>query len=178
MAISKKTRFEVFKRDAFQCQYCGKKTPSTTLEVDHIHPKSKGGKDCIDNLITSCFDCNRGKGARNLTVIPENLVEKTKRMNEAQSQYRAYKKALKAKADSELEDINLVVETFETYFNNSTLREDFMHGSVKNFIYKLGVYEVKEAMKIACAKIPCPDNALSYFCGICWNKIRNKEGQL
>ena len=59
--IGKKTRFEVFKRDKFTCQYCGRKAPDITLELDHIKPHSNGGTDNILNLITSCFECNRGK---------------------------------------------------------------------------------------------------------------------
>lgn len=66
-SISKKTRFEVFKRDLFTCQYCGSKAPDSILEIDHIKPISKGGSDDILNLITSCFDCNRGKGKRELS---------------------------------------------------------------------------------------------------------------
>jgi len=66
MALSKKLRFEVFKRDSFTCQYCGRKAPDIILEVDHIQPVAKDGKDTITNLITSCFECNRGKGDRTL----------------------------------------------------------------------------------------------------------------
>ena len=65
--ISKKIRFEVFKRDSFSCQYCGKKAPETILEIDHIKPVSKGGKNEIINLLTSCFDCNRGKSNNELS---------------------------------------------------------------------------------------------------------------
>lgn len=60
-SISKKLRFEIFKRDSFKCQYCGNSAPNVVLEIDHIDPVSKGGKNDILNLITSCFDCNRGK---------------------------------------------------------------------------------------------------------------------
>lgn len=65
-AISKKLRFEVFKRDGFTCQYCGKKAPDVVLHVDHVAPVAKGGKNDILNLITSCSDCNLGKGPREL----------------------------------------------------------------------------------------------------------------
>ena len=41
--ISKKTRFEIFKRDSFTCQYCGRKAPDVLLVIDHIEPVSKGG---------------------------------------------------------------------------------------------------------------------------------------
>lgn len=60
-AISKRVRFEVFKRDSFTCQYCGRKSPEVILHVDHIEPVSKGGDNGIINLITSCEPCNLGK---------------------------------------------------------------------------------------------------------------------
>jgi hypothetical protein len=65
--ISKKLRFEIFKRDSFTCQYCGKKAPDVILQCDHIKPVAGGGASDILNLLTSCIDCNSGKGARSLT---------------------------------------------------------------------------------------------------------------
>lgn len=66
-SISKKVRFEVFKRDSFTCQYCGKSSPDVILNVDHIKPVSKGGDNSILNLVTACFDCNSGKSDRELS---------------------------------------------------------------------------------------------------------------
>ncbi|MGL6121273.1 MAG: HNH endonuclease [Fusobacteriaceae bacterium] len=66
-AISKKMKFDVLKRDNFTCQYCGKQAPKVVLELDHINPVVNGGKNTMLNLITSCFDCNRGKGKRLLS---------------------------------------------------------------------------------------------------------------
>ena len=59
-----KLRFEILTRDNFTCQYCGRtpKEDKVKLAVDHIIPKSKGGTDKKSNLITSCKDCNAGKG--------------------------------------------------------------------------------------------------------------------
>jgi len=56
-------RFEIFKRDNFVCQYCGRnvKDDKIKLNVDHIHPRKLGGKNNKENLITSCEDCNLGK---------------------------------------------------------------------------------------------------------------------
>lgn len=64
--LSKKIRFEVFKRDSFTCQYCGGKAPDVILHVDHIKPVAEGGSGEIVNLVTACFDCNSGKGKREL----------------------------------------------------------------------------------------------------------------
>lgn len=61
--VTPKIRFEVLKRDNFTCQYCGAHGEGVVLEVDHIIPISKGGTSDIGNLITACFDCNRGKGS-------------------------------------------------------------------------------------------------------------------
>ena len=52
MSISTKQRFAILKRDAFTCQYCGRSAPTVELQVDHIHPVSKGGEDIDENLRT------------------------------------------------------------------------------------------------------------------------------
>ena len=65
--LSKKVRFEVFKRDSFTCQYCGRSAPEAILEADHIKPVSKDGDNDITNLITSCRACNAGKSDRELS---------------------------------------------------------------------------------------------------------------
>ncbi len=69
MSVSKSVRFEIFARDAFTCQYCGRRPPEVVLEVDHIHPRAKGGGDEVINLITSCWDCNRGKSAKIISDV-------------------------------------------------------------------------------------------------------------
>ncbi len=51
----------IFKRDNYTCAYCGR---FRDLTVDHIHPKSKGGKDSWENLISACKKCNSSKGDR------------------------------------------------------------------------------------------------------------------
>lgn len=66
-AISKKLRFEIFKRDSFSCRYCGRQAPAVILQVDHINPVAKGGDNNPLNLATSCFDCNSGKSDRILS---------------------------------------------------------------------------------------------------------------
>jgi 5-methylcytosine-specific restriction endonuclease McrA len=55
------TRFNVFLRDKFSCQYCGSKNE---LTFDHLLPRSKGGKTDWDNVVTACSNCNVKKGGR------------------------------------------------------------------------------------------------------------------
>lgn len=55
------SRRNVMRRDDFKCQYCGKRSE---LTIDHVIPKSRGGKDTWENLITACDKCNVKKGSR------------------------------------------------------------------------------------------------------------------
>lgn len=75
--LSQKIRFEVFKRDSFKCQYCGKSAPEVILHVDHIIPVSKGGTNDLMNLLTSCQERNWGKSDRTLNDRTE--IEKQKK---------------------------------------------------------------------------------------------------
>lgn len=63
MSVSKALRFQILRRDGHMCHYCGGRPPGVTLVVDHVLPVTLGGADSADNLITSCADCNAGKGA-------------------------------------------------------------------------------------------------------------------
>ena len=63
MAVSKRTRFEVLRRDNHACRYCGRTAPEVKLTLDHVLPVSLGGTDDPDNLVAACHDCNSGKAS-------------------------------------------------------------------------------------------------------------------
>ena len=65
-AIPQGIRFDVFRRDNFTCVYCGAKSPDVTLECDHKIAVANGGTDDMENLVTACWDCNRGKGTKSV----------------------------------------------------------------------------------------------------------------
>lgn len=56
------TRRNLMFRDAHQCQYCGKRPPLRDLNIDHVIPRSRGGADTWENLVTACRICNLKKG--------------------------------------------------------------------------------------------------------------------
>lgn len=65
--ISAKLRFSILRRDGFKCLYCGKsQADGATLHVDHKVSKNDGGSDQPENLVTSCQECNLGKGKDSL----------------------------------------------------------------------------------------------------------------
>ncbi len=73
-------RFEIFKRDNFTCQYCGKnvKDDGKRIHCDHIVPLSKNGKNIKSNLITSCKECNLGKSDVLLEERKQNKMKYSK----------------------------------------------------------------------------------------------------
>jgi|ERR1019366_8826603 hypothetical protein len=76
--MSKRLRFEIFKRDSFTCQYCGRSAPGVPICVDHIEAVVAGGSDDPSNLLTACVDCNAGKS--DVPVSKDTLAELTERM--------------------------------------------------------------------------------------------------
>lgn len=56
------TRFNVFLRDEWTCQYCGDHFKTPDLTFDHVVPKSRGGKTSWTNIVTACRSCNTKKG--------------------------------------------------------------------------------------------------------------------
>lgn len=70
ISIKNTLRFDILKRDGYKCRICGRGAEDgVKLEVDHIQPKSNGGKDFADNLWTLCFNCNRGKSIKPLIEV-------------------------------------------------------------------------------------------------------------
>lgn len=68
----KLSKQEIFRRDNFTCQYCGRK--SKTLTIDHIIPKHLNGTHSWDNLTTACPSCNHRKGGRTIRQANMNLL--------------------------------------------------------------------------------------------------------
>jgi 5-methylcytosine-specific restriction endonuclease McrA len=58
------TRWNIYQRDNYQCQYCAEHHKAEDLTFDHVVPASQGGTRHWDNIATACYPCNRRKGAR------------------------------------------------------------------------------------------------------------------
>ena len=175
MSITKKLRFEVFKRDGFRCAYCGKSPPDVLLEVDHIKPKSKKGKDDINNLLTACFDCNRGKSNIEIDKAPQQLVDNLEVLKQKEEQFAEYHKYTQRIERRINKYIKAVDEAYTENFPDYQLNTKFKRGTVKKFVKLLEPSDVVDSMHLACSKINDADNAIRYFCGICWNKIRGTK---
>lgn len=179
-AISKKKRFEVFKRDNFTCQYCGRSAPEVILEIDHINPVKNGGDNNVMNLITSCFDCNRGKGKRKLSDNSELKLqmEQLKEINTKKEQLEMLVKWKEELENFEDEQVNKI--------ENLLLREtgyDFSEYGKKNckkHLKEFGFDEVYESAKISINQYFDPtdiENSTNKVFNYIWKICRNRQFQ-
>jgi hypothetical protein len=109
--LSARTRFEVFKRDEFQCRYCGRRSPEVILEVDHVVPVCEGGDDDPINLVTACWECNSGKSGNPLAAVitAEDPHDRAILIIERERQLREYNHVLEqARLRKEAEGQELV----------------------------------------------------------------------
>lgn len=95
-------RRNIYARDGNRCQYCGKKHSTSELSLDHVVPRSQGGRSTWDNIVCACLKCNIRKGGRtpaeaNMTLI--TLPKRPKRnpvitMKLADGRYHSWKQFL------------------------------------------------------------------------------------
>lgn len=173
--IPKKIRFEVFKRDRFTCQYCGRTAPDVILQVDHIKPVAKGGTNDIINLITSCRDCNLGKGARELhddTEIQKQRkqLEEIAEKKEQLEMLIEWRESLK---EFEQLQVDAVLKVIQSYTGKK--RNRFATARIRNLLKQYSIEEIIDAAEISFSRYyegdePTYDLALNKIGGICYNK--------
>lgn len=177
MAISKRLRYEILRRDNHACRYCGASAPDAELTVDHVIPVALGGTDDPSNLVTACVPCNTGKSASSPDApIVDDVAADALRWAAAMQQ--AAEMAGMARRD-QLEAEDRIHEAWDAWRYGSKshplslpLPADWRQ-SVDQFLKAgLTVELLTECIDIAgsAARIP-PDHAWRYMCGIAWKKV-------
>lgn len=181
--VSPRTRFEIFKRDKFTCQYCGKKPPTVILHADHILPVSKGGTSERTNLITACDTCNLGKSNVLLESVIEPIQKRLQEDIERAEQVAQYNKWLKKLRKSKEVDFRMISDAIMEACGEApgTKTVSGPHAnSIRMFIDRLPAEEVLRAVQIADSRKPFNKNSsytsFKYFCGVCWSMVREFEG--
>ena len=169
------TRFEVFKRDKFTCRYCGKKSPEAILEIDHIVPLAAGGWSELENLVTACYECNRGKGAKFLSEVPagESLHERTVLLAEQELQIAEYNHWRHQRREREDKEI-------AAFFQAWPYRDRWVKVSDVRLVFRtLGTDEVYDVLEYVTEHVvkreskSIDETAWIMFVAICWRRIKN-----
>ena len=175
--LSKSVRFEVFKRDSFKCQYCGKSAPDVVLEVDHIIPVSKGGDNDISNLITACFDCNRGKRDKKLTDKQSAKLQKEEldKLNARREQIEMIAEWRKELLNLTNDAIDKIIEIVNEEYCLDIHLTDYGRKNFSKRIKKYGFQETLESTLIAFERYNDIETALSKINGILYNRKIDRE---
>ncbi len=172
MAVSKRLRFEILRRDNHTCRYCGRSAPEVKLTIDHVVPETLGGGDDPTNLVTACADCNGGKSSvpadAPLVADVANDALRWARAMEQVAEIRAAERVQRMEVKFWFMDVwnewtNWKDETFET--------PDGALDSIIRFLDAgLDPDEIADLVRVA-MRSQSPDK-WRYFCGCCWRRIR------
>ena len=177
MAVSKRLRFEVLKRDNNTCRYCGGRAPDVVLTIDHVVPVTLGGGDEPGNLVAACKDCNAGKSsvpadapliagvaedalrmAKALEIVAEQRAAERK---EAEAIYRKFKREWRSWYTTDWRGDKHYVE----------LPGDWQR-SIDQFL-DAGLVLDDLLKMVGVALGGTNRGGWKYFCGCCWNLVRD-----
>ena len=176
MAVSKRTRFEVLRRDNHQCRYCGLSADKAPLTIDHVVPVALGGADDPGNLVAACRDCNSGKSssapdATHVAQVSEDAV----RWSLARAEAARRHVEISQKARKEFLDI----------WNNWTIGGSHVplppdwFATVDNWASEqVQLQMIRDAVAIAMAAGHIPEQSIfSYMLGVMRNKLVDLDEQ-
>lgn len=179
MAVGKRLRYEVLRRDNHACRYCGATAPGAELTIDHVVPTALGGTDEPSNLVAACRDCNAGKSASSPDApLVDQVREDVLRWREAM--------ALAAQVDhlewDERDERRLdfhdawVSWTYESGGRRVPLDLPVdWPASIDRFVAAgLTGRDLREAIDQAMRR-PYLRDVFKYFCGICWGLISQRQ---
>lgn len=178
MAVSKRLRFEILRRDDHTCQYCGERAPDVTLHVDHVVPVALGGTDDPGNLVAACKDCNSGK-----TSVPADapLVQK---VNAHAAAYALTLTDKMTRSRAKLQRDDEYIETFLDHWRHWVRSDTQEHwplpSDYKESLRKwasMGVPSelIEYAVEIAMNKRGLDGERYSYMAGVIWRTLDGQD---
>lgn len=167
------------RRDGFTCRYCGMKAADSELHVDHVLPEALGGGDEPGNLVTACVDCNQGKAS---TSPDQAIVEAV--ADDDLEWARALEKAAEIRQGDRAAR-NAYIDAFDQKWlswhagdpDNKIPRPRDWRQSIENF-YNAGLPEAEliHLVDVAMNAGRVYNNkTFRYFCGCCWNAIKDLQ---
>ena len=175
MAVSKRTRFEVLRRDTHPCRYC--RSTDNPLTVDHVTPVSLGGSDDPSNLVAACRDCNYGKASSAPDAEPiAKLTDEQIRYERARASVMArHEEAARAKH----EDHERFLDAWLSALPNSELPDDWRSGVTTWMGRGLSVHRLIEAVHLTAGRKHVPTWAkYAYMAKIAWNWVTELEEEI
>ena len=183
--MSKRTRYEVLRRDNFTCRYCGGSAPEVRLTVDHVIPRSLNGSNDPSNLIAACADCNAGKSSSQPdAALIDDVAQKALEWSAA-----IRRAALRMHSDATVR--NEITKQFQQDWNCHVFEHphletlvaplpDGWRASIIRFLIEM---ELPDVILDECVTISMEntrvsiDDKFKYMCGVAWKKIEQIQNE-
>lgn len=196
MAVSKRLRYEVLRRDNHTCRYCGGVAPDVKMTVDHVTPVSLGGSDDPANLVAACADCNAGKSSSPPTSnVVADVAQSTLRWAQAmqvaadrEAETLAKDTAVRAELAEEVECRWTSMWLDDPSANDTSTRYrhpgrryaprpvDWVESIERMIAAGLAIDDIHRAIHKAMHKSNLAwDEVWRYFCGIAWSTLRERQ---
>jgi hypothetical protein len=172
VAVSKRTRYEVLRRDNFTCRYCGGSAPDVKLTVDHVVPITLGGSDEPNNLVAACADCNAGKSSTTPdAALVDDVAADAERWSRAIRRVAEQRTAEAAAAETRLAPFR---DAWLEWDHTGSLLPMDWKPTVEGWLKSgLTIEEAIDAMDIAVGNRSVRhDGVFPYTCGVVRNKLR------
>ena len=169
MAVSKRLRFEILRRDGHTCRYCGATAPEVPLRVDHVVPVALGGSDDPSNLVAACEPCNSGKSsvpadARMVDDITQDALRWAAAMRQAAQEF-----------SDAIESSNAAYAAIDAVWYQGNRPANWTD-SIDQFIRAgLPLNVIVKMAGVAQNKRGTMGYRWSYFCGCCWTRVRDMQ---
>jgi hypothetical protein len=178
MAVSKRTRYEVLRRDNHTCRYCGAAAPRTPITIDHVTPVSLGGSDQPDNLVAACRDCNYGKASSSPDApLVADVKQADMKWARAMIRVARARSRQRKKAERYVDEFCVTWDRWKTGYGDRLPLPGNWHTSILRF-YEVGlpIEDVKHCVDIAGgnSRIP-PDDTFRYFAGCAWRMVTEMQ---
>jgi hypothetical protein len=172
MAVSKRLRFEILRRDNHACRYCGRSAPEVKLTVDHVVPETLGGSDDPSNLAAACADCNGGKSS-----VPADAATVADVASDAIRWARAMQQVAEIRAAERADRMEIkwwfgnIWSSWRDYNDEMYEVPDNALDSVVRFL-DAGLTRDQLTDLVRIAMHSTSWEKFRYFCGCCWRRIR------
>lgn len=176
MALSRRLRFEILRRDNHACRYCGACAPDVKLTVDHVIPVALGGSDDPTNLVAACRECNAGKSATNpdaalVADVRADALRWAQAMQVAEVISGGWLDAL----NRTIEDVDGLWCEWTDWHDDRFERPAEWQSSVEQFMrQRVGLDEWRYAIRKAMESQAGAHDKWRYTCGVLWKRIKER----
>lgn len=178
MAVSKRVRFEVLRRDEHTCRYCGGSAPDVKLTVDHVLPTALGGTDDPSNLVAACEDCNAGKSS----IAPDQAIVADVDVRAAELAAALERASEKRRSETQMR-IRTVAD-FDARWSAWKWGQDdslvprpsgWMQTLESWLDLGLTIEELTYYIAVAMNSKAAVENKWRYLCGCAWGELRRRQ---